>query len=185
MMKKDRGFTLIEVIAAMTIISIGLISLLALFPTGIGVNQLSVGTTRATILCKSMMQEIKKAASSTWDENPANLVLLGDENGNDLHTLRFSGDEWCSFGKYKEPSDPNDERLTFPDNSLYEVSVEFDDEYPPGDPSPIFVNGDGVARVVVTACWPRVRATTPPSNLTQARKEQRNVKLVSFIRYNK
>ena len=171
-MKNSTGFTLIEVIAAMAIIAIGLISLLSLFPTGIATNQLAAATSEGTILCKSMMQEIKKAATSTWDKDPSHLVLLGDEDGSEQHTLRFDGDEWCSFGKYIEPDD-DDARQVFPDNDLYEVSVKFDDEYGPFD------QDDGIARVVVTAYWPLAGGDS------DTKDKQRSVKLVSFIRYNK
>ncbi len=164
-MKNSTGFTLIEVIAAMAIIAIGLISLLALFPTGIATNQLAAATSEATILCKSMMQEIKKAATSMDGPgaaaNPVTLANLKDDDTG----------KWYEFNKYEEPG-ANDEREVFPDNSLYEVSVDIEENFGP-------YNDDGIARVVVTGYWP-LAGDDPAS-----KDKQRSVKLVSFIRYNK
>ena len=172
-MKDFKGFTLIEVIAAMAIITIGLVSLLALFPTGLGLNQQSVSTTQGAILCKSMIEEIKKAATSKTGPNDTDgPVILTPPTSSD--SLMNNGDQWWQFGKYREPA-AGDEREVFPDNSAYEVSVLFNPNYSQ------FTSADKIAQVVVTAYWPRVTGSGAP--VEEAKKKQQSVKVVSFIRY--
>ncbi len=160
-MNRRKGFTLIEVIAAIAIIGIGLISLLSLFPIGIGLNQRSSNQTRATMLCNSMMEEIKKAAASKTGPG-ANADAVGWDE------LTLDGDKWYNFGKYRDSG----EREVFPDNGAYEVSVKITKEFD-------WAEG-GVAKVVVTAYWPKATG----AQISEAKEKQRSVKLVSFIRYS-
>jgi uncharacterized protein (TIGR02598 family) len=171
-MKQITGFTLIEIIAAMAIVAIGLVSLLALFPTGLGMNQQSAGTTAGMLLCKTMMEDIKKAGASFIDGDPQKPVRISDlQDGNDP-----AKDEWYQFGGYKEPT-ATKERQVFPQNSIYEVSVSIDENIPGLGQQD---SDDGLVRVVVTAYWPRVTGSGP--NVEKAKKKQYSVKLVSYIR---
>lgn len=162
-----KGFTLIEVISAMAVIAIGLVSLLALFPTGIGLNQQSAGTTTAILLCKEMMEEIKTAASSMKDSSP----LAEPVYYYDLFT-RGDG-KWYDFKKYVNA------REVFPQNDLYEVSINQTDNIPgfgPPDSNSDYI----LVRVAVTAFWPKVTGSGAAAN--EARRTQNSVKLVSYIK---
>jgi prepilin-type N-terminal cleavage/methylation domain-containing protein len=169
-MKRAKGFTLIEVIAAIAIIAIGLVSLLALFPTGIGLNQQSAGTTSAILLCKEMMEQIKTAASSKTGATSSEYVTFDD-------LANTTGNEWYKFKKYEEPAVAQ-ERQVFPQNDLYEVSIQFDDNITglPNDSNFEFM----LVKVIVTAHWPR--ATGSGAAIQAAKETQSSTKLISYIK---
>ena len=166
-MKRTQGFTLIEILAAMVIISIGLISLLALFPSGIVLNERSAGDTRGSLLCQSMVEDVRKAAAGTTDSAGNNPVTLAD--------LQTNGNDWYNFGQYAEPA-AGDERETFPDDSAYEVSVTITSEYTWKDE---VLDEDWVmAKVIVKASWPRATG-----NAVQDEKEKQNhISIVSNVK---
>ena len=172
---KTKAFTLIEVMAAIAIIGIGLISLLALFPVGIGVNQLATRTTKGTMLCKEMMANIKVAVSSKQraPNFPGEIVPNVT-----LTELKATDEHWYNFGQYYDDDQKVRERLGFPDDDSFDVTVTFHDEY-----GKTAKTADGLAAVIVTAYWPRSRGET--STLQPQQEEQRQVKLISFIRYQK
>jgi len=177
---KNRAFTLIEVIAAMAIISIGLVSLLALFPTGIALNQLSTRVTKGTMLCREMMGNIKLATSSKQrgpifpGENVPPVILndLMGDNG-----------KWYNFGQYYDDDKTTRHRLGFPDDDSFDATIVFYDDYvdDEGEYRMPIKKDDGIVVVIVTAYWPRSRGEL--STLGQQQGKQRQVKLVSFIRY--
>ncbi len=62
MNKQESGFTYVEVIIAMVLLSVCLAPLLIMFPTGSKEGQLATLYTRATNLAEDMMEEIKGKA---------------------------------------------------------------------------------------------------------------------------
>ena len=58
-MKKDSGFTLIEVMAGMIIIAFGLLLLLPMMVTSMQANDFARGSTEASMLIKDKMEELK------------------------------------------------------------------------------------------------------------------------------
>ena len=60
----EKGLTLIEVIFAVGILSVGLIAILSLFPAGLKMSQQATYTSRATILAQSIIEEIRLHAAS-------------------------------------------------------------------------------------------------------------------------
>ena len=57
-MKKKGGFTLIEVILAVTILSVSLVMVMQLFSAGLKASRASCDYTRAVIYAKDIMEEI-------------------------------------------------------------------------------------------------------------------------------
>lgn len=67
----DRGFTLIEIITALAIMVIGLLSILALFPVGFHASKRAADFTQVAIFAQEKMEEIKmKGFDSAKDEKP-------------------------------------------------------------------------------------------------------------------
>jgi len=57
-MKREGGFTLIEVILAVTILSVSLVMVMQLFSAGLKASRASCDYTRAVIYAKDIMEEI-------------------------------------------------------------------------------------------------------------------------------
>lgn len=57
--KRDSGFTLVEVMAGMVIISVGLLLLLPMMVTSMQANDFARGSTEASMLIKDKMEELK------------------------------------------------------------------------------------------------------------------------------
>ncbi len=86
--KTNRGFTLIEVLIAMAVIAIGLISLVTLFPIGLRSTRLAGDFTTASFIAQQSLDNIR-AAAQVYD--PADLFdedsdgdYFDDTNGNGL-----------------------------------------------------------------------------------------------------
>jgi len=62
-MKRDNGFTLIEVMAGMVIISLGLLLLLPMMVTSMQANDFARGSTEASMLIKDKMEELKNTST--------------------------------------------------------------------------------------------------------------------------
>jgi type IV pilus assembly protein PilV len=73
----NNGFTLIEVLVAMVILSIGLLGTAALITGIINSNKLSNRITTATVLAQDKMEEIKRIGYSSGNETRA---LLPPDN---------------------------------------------------------------------------------------------------------
>lgn len=68
--KYQRGFTLVEVIVALTILSIGIIAIMRLFPISIQQARIAAERQQASFLAKSELGELRAAGAgaglSTW-----------------------------------------------------------------------------------------------------------------------
>ena len=60
--KKQRGFTLVEVMAGMVIIAVGLLLLLPMMVTSMQANDFARGSTEASMLIKDKMEELKNTS---------------------------------------------------------------------------------------------------------------------------
>jgi len=60
--KRDNGFTLVEVMAGMVIIAVGLLLLLPMMVTSMQANDFARGSTEASMLIKDKMEELKNTA---------------------------------------------------------------------------------------------------------------------------
>jgi len=60
--EKQKGFTLIEVMAGMVITALGLLLLLPMMVTSMQANDLARGSTEASMLIKDKMEELKNSA---------------------------------------------------------------------------------------------------------------------------
>lgn len=67
-MKKLKGFTLLEVVIALTIFAIGLVGLLSLFPVAFHSSKRASDLTEATIYAQKKMEELKRDG---YDNLPA------------------------------------------------------------------------------------------------------------------
>jgi len=61
--KKEKGFTLIEVMAGMVIMSVGLLLLLPMMVTSMQANDFARGSTEASMLIKDKMEQLKNTAN--------------------------------------------------------------------------------------------------------------------------
>ncbi len=59
----QKGFTLIEIIAALAIMGLGLIGILSLFPVGIDASKRAGDLTNATVLAHSVLDQMRSAAN--------------------------------------------------------------------------------------------------------------------------
>ena len=76
--ENNKGFTLIEVLVAMVILSVGLLGTAALITGIINSNKLSNRITTATVLAQDKMEEIKRIGYSS--ENEPRAVLSSPYN---------------------------------------------------------------------------------------------------------
>ncbi len=63
-MKDKTGFTLVEIMIAMTILVVGLIGVLALFPVGMSAAKRAGDISQASILAQLQLEQIKEARDS-------------------------------------------------------------------------------------------------------------------------
>ena len=70
-MKKNifykKGFTLIEIITAITIMAVGILSILALFPVGFAASRRAADLTTAALYAQEKMEEIKMKGFANAD----------------------------------------------------------------------------------------------------------------------
>jgi prepilin-type N-terminal cleavage/methylation domain-containing protein len=82
--KHQRGFTLVEIIVALTILSIGIIAIMRLFPTSIQQTRIAAERQQAAFLAKTELGKLRAAGVgaglNTWAEENA-FRSLADENG--------------------------------------------------------------------------------------------------------
>lgn len=101
---KKTGFTLIEITLALLVASIGLLSIMGLFPAGIQLSKMSADETRAALFAEQVLNGIRAQASTQrWDlistgidlppptpdvwEDPDDLRVR--PTGDNFETLRF------------------------------------------------------------------------------------------------
>ena len=155
-----RGFTLIEVIAALAIIGLGLVGILSLFPVGIDASKRAGDLTHATELARGVLNQIRAAAKTgDMDLNGAKNVF-----------------ETQSPVIFRENLNSNvipiiDEDLP-PVHQLYEYQVEFED--PPKEEKIDDLNRIGLQKVAVTVSWP---ANEPEIEFRD------RITLVTFIKF--
>lgn len=62
---RKQGFTLIEILIAMSILVIGLVGILALFPAGLNATRKAIEDTNAAIIADSLYSSLRSAAKKT------------------------------------------------------------------------------------------------------------------------
>lgn len=121
-MKERDGFTYIEVIIALLLLSVCLAPLLIMFPTGSKAAQLAALYTRATNLAEDMMEEIKGKAFEDPDQTPQ----WGPEGGGE--TPRTGYDDVDDYDNWvgEPPKDINNNTISgFEDFISREVDVQY------------------------------------------------------------
>jgi prepilin-type N-terminal cleavage/methylation domain-containing protein len=91
--KKDTGFTLIEVMAGMIIIALGLLLLLPMMVTSMQANDFARGSTEASMLIKDKMEDLKNTATPTSGVDTVGTVARSwtvSDLGNNLLQLDVS-----------------------------------------------------------------------------------------------
>jgi len=171
MLQARRAFTLIEVIAALAIIGLGLVGILSLFPVGIDASKRAGDLTNATILGQSVLDQIRSAANR------------GDLTLNDAKT-RFQTSGTDNFKDF-DAKIPNiiglvdDQQPFIPkvqtaggEHTLYQYQVKFDE--PPTEEKLDDLKDVGLQKVTLTVSWP---ANEPKAGL------RNRVTLVTFIKF--
>lgn len=64
--RQNKGFTLLEIVIALAILTIGLVGVLALFPTGLRASKRGGDFTSAAIAAQQVMETIKRAGFSAY-----------------------------------------------------------------------------------------------------------------------
>lgn len=77
--KRNRGFSLLELIIAVAVLSIGLVGVLQIFPVGLRASQRSGMLTKAAFLAQNKIEEIKIAGFDVITELPPKIPLSGNE----------------------------------------------------------------------------------------------------------
>jgi len=153
--RSREAFTLIEIIAALAIIGLGLVGILSLFPVGIDASKRAGDLTQATALGQSVIEQIRSAAKK------------GDMTLNDAkYVFETSGQaDFRDFdGKVSDNIIPivDDQYSHIPkvgESTLYQYQVTF--EYPTGrswedDTGEPFKDllDVGLRKVTVIVSWP-------------------------------
>ncbi len=117
------GFSLIEVVLALGVISFSLVAILAVFPAGFSANRSSIDDTRAAQLAQALV--------ATIDAQCANFVAV-DCYGTPLNLSTLTADAADTktlYAAYPSPDQP--QITTAPDaNSIYTIELRFDNDPP-------------------------------------------------------
>lgn len=89
--RRARGFTLIEVLVTILVVSIGLLGLAALQTTGLKFNQTAYLRSQATILAESMMDSLRADRDEALEED-YDIELASDPPGGGDTPSRVLGD---------------------------------------------------------------------------------------------
>jgi prepilin-type N-terminal cleavage/methylation domain-containing protein len=166
----QKGFTLIEIIAALAIIGLGLVGILSLFPVGIDASKRAGDLTHAAELGRAFLDGVRAAAKT------------GDVTLNEAKSLLESSMP-RDFPEYRESLSKNFIPIPgeeFPDyHKLFQYQVQFDDPEDDDKADKLYKSGDklsdvGLQKVTVTVSWP----------YTEPQIEFRNrVTLVTYIKF--
>lgn len=74
-----KGFSLLELIIAIAVLTIGLIGVLQIFPIGLRASQRAGMITRASFLAQNKMEDIKLAGFDAMTELPPRIPLSGKD----------------------------------------------------------------------------------------------------------
>lgn len=153
-MRGNHGFTLIEVIAALGIIALGLVGLLSLFPVGIDQSKRASDITNTSVLAQSKLEEVRIAAR-------------GHDRG-DLLAVPPSEvqRDWFQFGGMQERPNRVPDRA-FEDNNLYRYTIDFRDN---NDDSNIHAD---LLEVRLKVWWP---------SYASSKEKMTSTEFVTFIR---
>ncbi len=189
-----RGVTLIEVVAALGIIAVGILGLLTLFPLGLEASARAGDRTTAAILGEYVIEQVRlRQDEIATTDNTAHALdaldwgIYEDREGRDF-TFEPDNDNnpagtADAFGtgeqivkqldhpeKDYEPDDPDDPNNGLSDQDLfsrYEVTLKFENVSG-------FASG-GLMQVTVTMRWPRAFSD-------EAREKQDTMTFVTYIR---
>jgi prepilin-type N-terminal cleavage/methylation domain-containing protein len=74
-----KGFSLLELIVAMAVLTIGLIGVLQIFPIGLRASQRAGMMTKASFLAQNRIEDIKLAGFNAITELPPKIPLSGSD----------------------------------------------------------------------------------------------------------
>ncbi len=78
-MKKNRGFSLLELIIAIAVLAVGLVGVLQIFPIGLRASQRAGMMTKASFLAQNKIEDIKLAGFDAIIELPPKIPLSGED----------------------------------------------------------------------------------------------------------
>jgi prepilin-type N-terminal cleavage/methylation domain-containing protein len=167
--KRQEGFTLIEVIASLAIIGLGLVGILSLFPVGIDASKRAGDLTNATILGQSVLSQIR-AAARKGDMTLTNAKRIFQSSvPKNFSSAQNRGDRVVPIEDANVPKMD----VLGKEATLYQYQVKFDDP-PKADKLDDLGRSVGLQRVTVTVSWPA----------DEQEIELRNkVELVTFVRF--
>jgi general secretion pathway protein I len=74
-----KGFSLLELIIAIAVLSIGLVAVLQIFPVGLRASQRAGMMTKASFLAQNKLEDVKLAGFDAITETPPRIPLSGKE----------------------------------------------------------------------------------------------------------
>jgi general secretion pathway protein I len=78
-MKKNRGFSLLELIIAIAVLAVGLVGVLQIFPIGLRASQRAGMMTKASFLAQNKIEDVKLAGFDAITELPPKIPLSGKD----------------------------------------------------------------------------------------------------------
>lgn len=166
MLQARRAFTLIEVIAALAIIGLGLVGILSLFPVGIDASKRAGDLTNATILGQSVLDQIRSAANrgelALTDAKSLFPESFKDFDATSARVIGLMDDRQPFIPKVQTASG---------EHTLYQYQVKFG---PPTEGKLDDLDRVGLQKVTLTVSW--------PANEPQAAFRNR-ITLVTFIKF--
>ncbi len=166
-----RGVTLIEVVAALGIIAVGLVGLLALFPVGIDASARAGDRSAAAVLGEYVVAQLHLRHDDVEPGDDTGQALAGLDWGDYTYagkTHTFDAGASGNFGSGEQIVKQNVSDLTDEEQySRYEVTLKFEDALG-------FATG-ALKRVTVTVRWPRAFSN-------DERDRQDTMTFVTYIR---
>nr|MBU1328647.1 type II secretion system GspH family protein [Candidatus Omnitrophota bacterium] len=78
-MKRNRGFSLLELIIAIAVLAVGLVGVLQIFPIGLRASQRAGMMTKASFLAQNKIEDVKLAGFDAIIELPPKIPLSGKD----------------------------------------------------------------------------------------------------------